>query len=300
MANTRCIVCTKKLHSTSLECHQCGFHLYCSVPCAISLRHPCHALQYFPSCTTELTALEKKLIGSILYLNPSQTCFEALLRAKIPGPAFECLFQIAGIFELWPHMAETRAAWVGSMACLLAEFHKQKNFLLDIPLTTLKHWSTSPTRYIPLFQPFIKENQADAILATIDMNELWRFVFGTDALFNFLFNLVQCLTQPVPLNFQTALKHLRIRRGGKGLDLIMFGKFIHLPFNAKSYDEARHFSRDISLPPKLYFIHDRQRWSIAQKVYIGWCLRRQTLAKVSNTILDRFDLFDWTVWHNTV
>lgn len=299
MANTRCIACTKKL--TRLECYECGFYLYCSVNCALFMSHPCLALSNFPAFPYKetLTTHEKNLIGSILYFNPSRACLEALLQAKIPGPAFECLFQIAGVFELWPHMAENRATWVGSMAILLANFFL-KPFLLDLPLTTLKHWSTAPARYIPLFTPFINRNHADAILSTIDMNELWRFVFGTDALFNFLLCLLQNISLPVPTSFHSALKHLRIRRGGKGLDLIMFGKFIHLPLSVDTYENAGHVARAISLPPNLYFIHDRQRWTIAKKVYIGWCLRRQKIAKVANIELERKDLFDWTVWHNTL
>ena len=298
MANTRCIACPKYLSPSSLQCRECGYQLYCSVQCALFSSHPCHALRDFPSCPKyTLTTREKYLIGSFLYLHPSPVCLEALLRAHIPGPAFECLFQIAGVFELWPHMAENRAIWVGKMATLLKDFI-QLDHIDTLP--TFKYWSSVPSRYILLFTPFLRlKNQADAIMETIDTNELWRFVFGNDLLYDFLLTLLKHISLPASAKFQSTLKHLRIRRGGKGLDLIMFGKFIHLPLSAQTYEEAKSLARTIRLPSNLYFIHDRQRWAVARKVYIGWCLRRELLALQIGVTLDRKDLFDWTVWHNT-
>lgn len=280
-----CVGCDSMFEENGLECSECGHLLYCSIKCTFKTEHPCLLLRILlwhvnddqngPKLSPRiqlLTRLQKKCLGRLYECNGlSRTSIHLLLENQIPGPAFECLFQIAAIVDVWPHMALERTQWIQKMAKLLFTWQPRID---ETSFTRLAKWSEWPDLFVPLFRTFQDKN-ADLFLAKFDANFTWKYVFADAETFDFLHAIMQ-KAATIPLPLQKSICSLRISRG-RGLDLAVFGRYIQLPLICANYDQACVVARKIRPPPGMYFVFDRSRWEKARKIYIDWLGHRDHL-----------------------
>lgn len=320
MAN-RCLQCMRKLKNDlkkDIICHGCGIVFFCSIECArVSFfEHPCNLMRqvqfvdangamgavngaYYETNlihTLQQLPWEMRNIMGLLYTIPlSQKSLEILILGRISGSgrhcsAFDCLFHIAAVVDIWPHMAFERRRWIEKMASALVLFQP---FLISRIL--LKDWSSAPLQYIPLLRPFVCFGQnalsqhtilqnAMLLLTLFQLEHLWKYIFADEEAYLFLTRLLrtvspQCQTinsEPSILvkSLETALKKIKI---GRGLTLAVFGRYIHLPLICSSYELAKTAARFLKTPPGMYFVFDRQSWLKARSIYLIWLHRRDTL-----------------------
>jgi hypothetical protein len=306
-------------------CHGCGLVFFCSIECArVSFfEHPCD-LMYQVQCvelngahgahdetnlihTLQQLPWEMRNIMGLLYTIPlSQKSIEILILGRISGSgpgwnhcsAFDCLFQIAAVVDIWPHMAFERRLWIEKMAPALAFF--QPHFVSPLyqspfPNPSLKDWSSAPLQYIPLLRPFvcfgpntlsphtILQN-ATLLLSFFQHEHLWKYIFADEEAYVFLTLLLRTVSPQCQNNksetsilvksLESALKNIKI---GRGLTLAVFGRYIHLPLICSSYELAKTAARFLKTPPGMYFVFDRQSWLKARSIYLIWLHRRDTL-----------------------